>query len=248
LKNKKKKPYPAVYGVSPRGNLILWRKVKYEAELAACRLAGKSITPECSIVDLWRRSILGDDVELFEPLKTAVKVARAARLLRASRKPIRGKLLPSQREERHLWLSLIVVPGQDDIDKPSWHPGVLEVIVGPTPYGYAGDGRVSIDILFARQEMLSRADGLSDGASFGAIGVRVGDRHGRVRGLVIWNQNRHAEDLYHLTVWGKDDVRHLARRALRREARRVLNAVQRLRERDAAKKAEQRGQVQAQAE
>lgn len=250
MKRRKKKMRFKLYMISQRGSLSLPRKVKYEAEVAACELTGKKITVECAAVAAWREAIdVSAQAGKFVLAATQeAKVARAVHLLRAERRPLREKPMAGQRAVRHLWLGLVDVPGQDDTDRLSGRPGVLYVSIGAPAFAGVG-GRESFDSLFSRQEALSpEGNGLGAGALLGGIAVCVRDRSGRALGLVVWNRSHHAEDLYQLATWGEPDVvRRLARRALRREARRVLNKVQLLREQAAQKKA-QFEQAEAKAE
>lgn len=215
--------------LSPRGRLAFDRRVRYKTEFPAHLLAGADMPWECVVITGWREALAARmesyrwraeiKSKLPEALLPAYSLVRAVQQLRRE-----------QRQDRRIVISVGLVPLAGYVEPITGRPGVLYVCLG----GRGAHERESLDVGWARTEALEK--GLSPGATFGATGVRV-DRGGRIRGVVVWTDNHGAGELYQITkeADGPDKLRRLARRALRREAARILGHAERALRRDREK-------------
>lgn len=208
--------------LSSKGRLAFSRAVRHSSEHIAYLLAGQRMPPELATIACWRGALASPPEQrdggpfavikskIGETLIESFRLARAVQQLR---------LL--QRREQGIHIFLGVLPVEGYTEAISGKPGVLYLLVCARPRE-----RESVDVMFARQQAIKTPSGLSDGASFGAIGVRV-EQAGRIRGVVVWENNLGAQLLYQLTErYFTVMARRLARRALRREARRLLGHVE----------------------
>ncbi len=227
--------------ISPRGALAFSRTVRYSTEHPAHLLAGVTMPWECEVITCWRAALAAeaDRYHWRDAIKHKVQngLIPAFRLVRDVQ-----RLRREQRQDRRVTISVGLVQLEGYDEPITGRPGVLYARLG------GRSERESLDVAFARTQALK--DGMSDGVSFGAIGVRVDDHVGRVRGVVVWENNTGASALYEIEHGpdGPDKLRRLARRALRREARRILGHVERALRRDKEKHSESEVEAEAKAE
>lgn len=224
-----KQPSKKPQRVSLRGSLVFGRKVHYESVGTACRLAGEKLPDDCQVVALWRDTLAaGKEPALWKPSEKA-RLAPLAPLLLHLRIALAVRRLRKDMRRWPLRGGLVAVEGWGVCRESVLNaPGALVVISGSRH----ANGKESIDVNCALHDVSRRAHGdISDGISFGAVAVRVVDGK-RLDGLVVWDGNRGAVELYSLTTKlhaGDDDhARRRARRALLRAARRLLREARRL--------------------
>lgn len=204
--------------MSPRGRLRVSRRVRYQDEFCAHRLAGAPLPEECALIAAWRTALerataTGYHVEYAQQKR--LEGAGYARLLPYLELALAVKRLRAETRKRPLAAGSIV--GQ---------PGVPAVTSGWRRHRSQLDVNVAFGAIAAGEEF-------SDGLSFGAIGVRLCDKQGQLAGLVTWDGSHGASSL-HAFVAGNCSIeadpvlKLLARRALRREGSRLLREAVRL--------------------
>lgn len=206
--------------------------MKLGSEATACRLAGVACPPECLAIEQWRGELekhceyqwygFSRETRIENRLPQLARVLLHLRLAFAVRR--------LRKEERRWPLrgGTTTLPPFDRVVEPiTGRPGVLCVISGSRRLAQGE----SLDVKCAFADLSDPAKpGLSDGITFGATGVRV-EHGGTVEALVVWDNNRGASELLDLAKaphsGGDKHVERCARRALRREARRLLNEARR---------------------